>query len=87
MDAARLPALTLGLAGALLAACTQSEYREDAGAGLNGSFETVRDGLPVNWYFYTADTAGGDFDIAIDTGVVVHGHLTRPAVFETTLNR
>lgn len=56
-----------------VAACARSEYVEDADAGLNGSFEIARDGLPVNWYFYTPATAGGDFDISVDTDVFVHG--------------
>jgi hypothetical protein len=56
-----------------LAGCSHSEYEEDLSAGLNGSFEVVKDGLPVNWYFYTADTAGGDFDVVVDTEVFIHG--------------
>jgi hypothetical protein len=63
---------TLGtgaLAIALLSACGKtSEYREDPDAGLNGSFEVVQEGLPVNWYFYTPDTvADGDFEIVLDS--------------------
>ncbi len=68
---AKLPAVLI--AGAILAGCSNSEYHEDATAGLNGSFEVAQEGLPVNWYFYTADTAGGDFDVVVDTDVFIHG--------------
>lgn len=36
-------------------------------AGWNGSFEIVKEGLPVNWLVYTQKTIGkGDFDIKVD---------------------
>jgi hypothetical protein len=45
-----------------------SESVMDESAGLNGGFETVKDGLPVNWLTYTANTTkDGDFDIVFDT--------------------
>jgi len=35
---------------------------------MNGSFEIVKQNLPVNWYFYSPETVPeGDFDIIIDT--------------------
>ena len=74
MNAPVATAIPIGLiAGLLITGCSNSEYQEDLTAGLNGSFEVVQEGLPVNWYFYTADTAGGDFDIVVDTDVFIHG--------------
>ena len=35
---------------------------------MNGSFETLRDGLPVNWWYYAMETVPtGDFDIISDS--------------------
>ncbi len=50
--------------------CQQmSQVKVDPNAGWNGGFETVKDGLPVNWLVYTAKTAGsGEFDIIPETG-------------------
>jgi hypothetical protein len=74
MNAHHAKAIPIVLIASLVAAgCSYSEYHEDLTAGLNGSFEVVQDGLPVNWYFYTEDTAGGDFDVVVDTDVFVHG--------------
>lgn len=49
--------------------CTQmSEIIEDKTAGLNGSFEYTKSGLPVNWILFTSKTVPtGDFDLIIDT--------------------
>jgi len=45
-----------------------SEMIEDKTAGMNGSFEVVKSGLPVNWLFYTPKTVPeGDFEIITDT--------------------
>jgi hypothetical protein len=45
-----------------------SEFRGDDEVGLNGSFEVVRDGLPVNWRVYTPSTIPtADYDLIIDT--------------------
>jgi len=45
-----------------------SEMIEDETAGMNGSFEVARSGLPVNWLLYTPKTVpAGDFNIVIDT--------------------
>jgi hypothetical protein len=44
-----------------------SEGIEDKSAGLNGDFEIVKSGLPVNWLLYTKNTVPhGDFDLVID---------------------
>ena len=53
-------------ASCLLAA--GSETVVDKAAGVNGSFEVTKSGLPVNWLVYTPKTVpSGDFDIVIDT--------------------
>ena len=54
---------------ASLNGCTQmSEIIEDKTAGLNGSFEYTKSGLPINWLLYTPKTVPtGDFEIIIDT--------------------
>jgi hypothetical protein len=45
-----------------------SELFQDSSAGMNGSFEYTRNGLPVNWLLYTPNTVpSGDFEIIIDT--------------------
>ena len=45
----------------------KSKIVTDKTAGLNGSFEITKSGLPVNWIFYTSKTvSSGDFDIVID---------------------
>ena len=45
-----------------------SECFRDKSAGINGSFEIVREGLPVNWLVYSPKTIpNSDFDIIIDT--------------------
>ena len=56
-------------AGLVLVACIDmSEYVADSSAGLNGSFETVESGLPVNWIVYTPRTVpDGDFDVSLDS--------------------
>ncbi|MCD6066628.1 MAG: Carbohydrate binding domain [Bacteroidetes bacterium] len=48
--------------------CSQqmSESAPDTNAGLNGGFEEVRNGLPVNWLVYTPKTTGGDFDFTFN---------------------
>ncbi len=50
----------------VLGSCTSqmSQSVMDKKAGLNGGFELVKNGLPVNWLCYTQLTTGsGDFDI------------------------
>jgi hypothetical protein len=45
-----------------------SEMITDKTAGINGSFEVIKSGLPVNWIIYTPETVPeGDFDIVFDT--------------------
>ena len=44
-----------------------SEIERDGAAGINGSFEVTKSGLPVNWYFFTPKTVpAADFDIGMD---------------------
>lgn len=52
-----------------LMSCTQmSESVMSEKVGLNGGFEIIENGLPVNWLFYTKNTCkNGDFDIITDT--------------------
>ena len=49
--------------------CTRmSKQIRDKTAGMNGSFEIAKSGLPVNWLVYTPTTVPtGEFDIIIDT--------------------
>jgi len=50
--------------------CTKqmSESVTDESAGINGSFEVIKNNLPVNWLVYTPNTTGeGDFDFSFDT--------------------
>ena len=53
----------------LLSACKpMSETVYDSEAGLNGSFEITKTGLPVNWLLYTPATVeNSDFDLIIDS--------------------
>ena len=45
-----------------------SESVTDGTAGINGSFEVARSGLPVNWLLYTPNTVpSADFEIILDT--------------------
>ena len=62
------PLFTALLITLFLAGCTRmSEHEKDPGAGLNGGFEVVKNGLPVNWLMYTPNTAPeADFDIILD---------------------
>jgi len=55
--------------GASTWGCTRmSESIEDETAGVNGGFEIVRDGLPVNWQVYSPATVpDADFDLILDT--------------------
>jgi hypothetical protein len=54
----------------LVRSCTMqmSETVQDKNAGMNGGFEYVEKGLPVNWLLYTQKTMGkGDFEISLDS--------------------
>ena len=51
-----------------------SEIAHDDAVGLNGDFETVTAGLPVNWNVYTRRTIpNADYDLIIDTLEVKSG--------------
>ncbi len=56
-------------ASVLLGGCSRfSEERRDKTAGMNGSFEVVESGLPVNWLVYTPKIVPrSDFDLVFDT--------------------
>lgn len=59
----------------LINGCNQmSETVVDEQAGMNGSFEYSKSGLPVNWGLYTPKTVPeGDFDIMTDTTEFIDG--------------
>jgi len=51
-----------------------SESVEDSSAGINGGFEIVSNGLPVNWIMYTPNTVpDAVFQIAFDKEVFKEG--------------
>ena len=58
-----------------LGGCKQfSETETDPSAGLNGGFEVVKNGLPVNWIMYTPNTVpNSDFKIKLDQQVYKQG--------------
>ena len=61
-------AVLLILATVLLGGNKFSESVRDKTAGMNGSFEVTKSGLPVNWLVYTRETIKtGDYDLIIDT--------------------
>lgn len=57
------------LAIAMLFGCApMSEVIRDEAAGMNGSFEITKSGLPVNWLLYTPKIVkNSDFDLIIDS--------------------
>jgi hypothetical protein len=57
------------LASVFVDGCSKmSETIQDKTAGMNGSFEVTKSGLPVNWIMYTPKTIpSGDYDLVIDT--------------------
>lgn len=59
----------IAIASSLLCGCNKmSESVLDESAGMNGGFEIVKSGLPVNWLVYTPKTIPtGDYDLIIDT--------------------
>jgi hypothetical protein len=59
----------------LLSGCSpMSELIRDETAGMNGSFEATKSGLPVNWLLYTPKTVkNSDFDLIIDSIVYKDG--------------
>jgi hypothetical protein len=53
---------------ALCGCSALSERTVDPTAGMNGSFEITKAGLPVNWIVYTPKTVPiADFDVVVDT--------------------
>lgn len=51
-----------------------TEHRSDPSAGVNGGFEVVRDGMPVNWLLYTPNrTRASQFRMTLDTVVFKEG--------------
>lgn len=59
----------------LMGGCHQmSEQVVDKKAGLNGSFEVSKNGLPVNWLMYTPNTIpDADFQILLDKEIFKEG--------------
>lgn len=56
--------------------CTKqlSESIIDKKVGTNGSFENIKNNLPINWLVYTPNTTGeGNFDFTYDTENVKEG--------------
>lgn len=54
----------------LLMCCSRrmSEEISDDSAGINGSFEKTKSGLPVNWLLYSPQTIpSGDYDLILDS--------------------
>lgn len=45
----------------------------DSSAGFNGSFEKIKHGLPLNWYFYTPEEYGKSYKLIYDTVHVKEG--------------
>ena len=59
-----------------------SESTRDRAVGLNGGFEVVRDGLPLNWLVYTPRTVrDANFRVTVDTDA---HHGERAVKFEVT---
>ena len=58
-----------------LSGCNKFSVREsNKSAGFNGSFETTKNGLPVNWYLYGPQLIkNGDVEISLDTEDFVEG--------------
>ena len=42
-------------------------FELDSSAGLNGSFEKIKHGLPLNWYIYAPDYYKKGYDLIYDT--------------------
>jgi len=64
------------IASTILLSCAgnMSETIYDESAGVNGSFEIINSGLPVNWLIYTPETIPtGDYDLIIDTTDYIDG--------------
>jgi len=60
--------LFVGIIAIIIGCSPMSETEHDSNAGINGSFEVVANGLPVNWQFYTPKTVPDtEFSIIIDS--------------------
>lgn len=56
----------------VLAGCAGSIFVKGYDCKMNGSFETVKAGLPVNWWYYAMETVpNGEFDILSDS-IIFH---------------
>ena len=57
------------IATTLMSGCVKMHVSvPDETAGINGGFEVVKSGLPVNWLLYAPTTVPqGDYDLVIDT--------------------
>ena len=63
------------LTATVLNGCIQMSIRHKSeSAGFNGSFEIVKSGLPVNWYFHHPPIKNGDVEISLDTKDAVEGN-------------
>ncbi|NKB72746.1 MAG: hypothetical protein GKR89_37215 [Candidatus Latescibacteria bacterium] len=70
----RFEACFLAITTSLFGCNDTSEQIRDPDTGVNGSFEVVRSGLPVNWLIYTPATVpDSDFDVLFDTTKHVDG--------------
>ncbi len=65
----QLISIVLGLFLLTHSSCSQnSETHSDKSAGINGSFETLKNGVPVNWQLYSLKTLpNASFEITLDT--------------------
>jgi hypothetical protein len=65
-----------------------SESEIDKSKGLNGSFESFKNGLPINWLVYTSQsTSTGQFKIEADTMNKKEGHHSLYFQVEKCSNR
>ncbi|UCF64007.1 MAG: hypothetical protein JSW33_15810 [bacterium] len=66
----------LVIIGSILIGCFKkvSETVRDESAGINGGFEVIKSGLPVNWLIYSPKTIPtGNYDLILDTVEYVEG--------------
>lgn len=67
-------AVTLVVMASVSGGCTRMSLREkNESAGLNGSFEIVQSGLPVNWYFHYPPLKNKDTEVSLDQTAAVAG--------------
>jgi len=82
--------LVFAISATILTSCAgpMSETIYDESAGINGSFEIVKSGLPVNWLLFTPKTVEtGDFDLIIDSSVYKEGKQSLNFVVRECSNR